>query len=330
MLMEALTADWLEVLDKYYLGDFISSGGAAFKLILAKDDNASPPVLQEVRSLAEKRGYIYVQVSAAETRIDRIDQVFFAIAKQIDWDALISRDAINFLRSLDYEIPDNATPGDTALIAETNGAEQDDLLRDVRRATRQSIINDRRMCKEFRTAIAQLRSAQFFPKTVTPSDTETLSGWMRGEKVSAAALKDLRIYSKIGRHNAREMLIALAHWLATSLGMGLVVGLDLSALILIRPPAPGAQPSFYYSRSALLDAYEVIRQFIDETDDITHCLICAVAPPEIETDEKRSIFKYYALQSRLLSEVRDLDRQDLLASTVRLGDNRVEGASGNE
>jgi hypothetical protein len=323
--MEMATVDWFEAVDRYYLSDFIKSGGSAFKLLLARDICSVPTVLDKVRSLAEEKNYLYVQVSAAETRIDKIDQLFFAIARQIDWESLVTKDAVNFLRSRDYEIPEGVSPGDTAAIAQANDYDLEDLLKEIRRSTKQEIVQDRWMCKEFRTAVAQLRSAQFFPRSVTPSDTETLSGWMKGEKVSAAALKDLRIYSKIGRHNAREMLIALAHWLANSLGMGLVIGLDLSALLLTRPLIiDESVPSLHYSRSALLDAYEVIRQFIDETDDITHCLICAVAPPEIETDEKRSIFKYYALQSRLLSEVHDLDRQDLLASMVRLSDTSDE------
>ncbi|MDO8587077.1 MAG: DUF2791 family P-loop domain-containing protein [Armatimonadota bacterium] len=327
--MESALGDWLEAVDKYYLSDFVNSGGSAFKLLLARDISGVSTVLEKVRSLAEGRGYIYVQVSAADTRIDRIDQLFFAVARQIDWDSLVARDAADFLRRRDYEIPEGVATSDTAAIAQANDCDEEDLLKEIRRATRQEIVQDRRMCKEFRTAVAQLRGAQFFPRSVTPSDTETLSGWMRGAKVSAAALRDLRIYSKIGRHNAREMLIALAHWLATSLGMGLVIGLDLSALLLTRPSATDEiSASLHYSRSALLDAYEVIRQFIDETDDITHCLICAVAPPEIETDEKRSVFKYYALQSRLLSEVHDLDRQDLLAAMVRFGDTNAEKKDG--
>ena len=322
-------SDWLEAADTYYLSDFVNSGGSAFKLLLARDASGVSTVLEKVRSLAEGKGYIYVQVSAADTRIDKIDQIFFAVAGQIDWDSLVARDAADFLRGQGYTIPDGVAASHTAAIARANDVEEEDLHREIRRVTRQEIIQDRRMCKEFRTAIAQLRLSQFFPRSLTPTDAEVLGGWMRGEKISVAALRDLSIYSKIGRHNAREMLIALAYWLATSLGMGLVMGLDLSALLLTRPSAPDEIPaSLHYSRSALLDAYEVIRQFIDETDDIAHCLICAVAPPEIETDEKRSVFKYYALQSRLLSEVHDLDRQDLLAAMVRFGDTNAEKKDG--
>jgi len=226
--MESAFGDWLETIDKYYLSDFVKSGGSAFKLLLARDASGVPAALAKVRSLAESKRYIYVQVSADDTRVDRIDQLFFAIARQIDWDSLVAKDAEDFLRGRDYVIPEGKPVSDTEAIAQANGLDQEDLLKEIRRATRHEIVQDRRMCKEFRTAIAQLRSAQFFPRSVTPSDTETLSDWMRGEKVSAASLRDLRIYSKIGRHNAREMLIALAYWLATSLGMGLVIGLDLS------------------------------------------------------------------------------------------------------
>lgn len=335
--MQTTASEWLGSLDKYYLSDFINSGGAAFKLLLTREEQ-SAAILDGLQSLAENKGYLYVRVSAAETRIDKIDQVFFAIARQIDWERLVNQDALQFLRDHDYEIPEGASPGDTAVIAEANGSDLEDMLKDIRRATRQEIVQDRRMCKEFRTAIARLRGARFFPRSVTPTDTETISGWMRGERVSTAALKDLGIYSKIGRHNAREMLIALSHWLAKSLGTGLVIGLDLQALLTTRssPPVgagseiPPQQEMLHYSRSALLDAYEVIRQFIDQTDDVTHCLICAVAPEEIETDEKRSIFKYYALQSRLLSEVHDVERQDLLASMVRIGDARDERMGDDE
>ncbi|MHB9035026.1 MAG: BREX system ATP-binding domain-containing protein [Armatimonadota bacterium] len=328
--MESTMTDWLGVVDKYYLSDFIESGGSAFKLVLTHGKQSVPIVLDKIQALAESQGYIYVGVSATETRIDRIDQLFFAVARQIDWNTMIAMDAVNFLRGRDYEIPESIEPGNTVAIAEANGCDQEDLLKDIRRATKQEITRDRRMCKEFRTAISQLRSALFFPRNVTPSDAETLSGWMRGEKVSAAALRDLRIYSKIGRHNAREMLIALAHWLAKSVGMGLVIGLDLRGLLHIGPSDTSDNPSLRYSRAALLDSYEVIRQFIDETDEITHCLICAVAPSDIVTDEKKSIFKYYALQSRLLSEVHDVECQNMLAAMVHVGDAGIERTLSDE
>jgi hypothetical protein len=318
--------DWLDVLDKFYLSDFIKNGGAAFKMLLTRDEAGVSSTLCDLRRRAEDYGYFYVQVSSAQTRVDRIDQIFFAVARQLDWDMLMTRDAAQFLHSHDYAVPEGTSLSDTTAIAAANGIEQEELLSDLRRATRQEIVGDRRMCKEFRTALAYLRNAQLFPRNVSPSDAETLEGWLRGEKISMSALRDLRIYSKIGRHNARDMLSALAHWLAKSLGQGLIIGLDLSALMNVSPRTADEEPqSLRYSRSALLDTYEVLRQFIDETDDITHCLICASAPSGIITDEKRSMVKqYYALHNRLVNEAHDRDRENPLAAMVHLDNARLQ------
>jgi hypothetical protein len=318
--MELLIGEWLDVIDRYYLSDLIVSGGSAFKLLVAGPDGATAGALDRLRELAERQGCLYAGVSAAETRIDRIDNVLFAITRQIDWGSLMAKDARDFLDNHHYRLPNGADLSDVEAIAQASGRTADDFRGDVGRATARDIVLDRAMCKEFRTALAHLRNAQFFPRNVTPSDTEVLSGWLRGEKVSSAALRNLQIYSKIDRRNARDVLRALAHWLGKSQGKGLVIGIDLSALLTVRPR--GIRPEDFgsesYSRIALLDAYEVLRQFIDETDEIDHCLICACAPPGIRTDEKRSLEKYLALWNRLVNEVHDLERQNPLAAMVRV------------
>jgi hypothetical protein len=313
--------EWLGVIDRFYLNDFIASRGSAFKLLLTPDASETARALADLRGLAEQRGYAFVRVSASETRVDRVDQIFFEIARQINWDTLMAEDADRFLRAQGYSLPDGADLTETEAIAAASGVESEQLRRDLESATTREIIHDRAMCKEFRTALAQLRRAQFFPRRVTPSDAEVLTGWLRGEKVSVRALKDLRIYSKIGRHNARDMLSALAHWLGKSNGKGLLIALDVSGVLAIRPKGwPPDPESQYYSRGAFLDTCEVLRQFIDEMDEIEHCLICAFAPAEFETGEKRSLVTYYALHNRLVNEVHDEERANLLAAMVRAAD----------
>ncbi len=319
--------EWLDIVDRFYLSGFIKDGGSAFKMLLTPNEDDASFALSGLRALAEQRGHMFAYVSAAQTRVDRIDQIFFAIAKQIDWEELMARDATNFLHSHDYAVPEGTSLSDATAIAAANGVTQEELVTELRRATRQEIVSDRQMCKEFRTALGWLRNAQFFPRNVSPSDAETIEGWLHGDKVSMGALKTLKIYSKIGRHNARDMLSALAHWLAKSLGQGLVIGLDLSGLLNVSPRDVDEEPpSLRYSRNALLDAYEVLRQFIDETDEITHCLICGSAPSGIITDEKRSITKqYYALNNRLANEAHDRDRENPLAAMVHIDGARLQG-----
>jgi len=318
--MEATIQDWLDIIGKFYMKEFIPSGGSAFKLLLTGSDEESDAALSRVWELAKSQGFVYAQVRASDTRIDKIDQVFFAVARQMDWGSLMAQDAVNFLRRHDYCLPEGASLNDTRLIAEANGREPNDLLAELRRATTQEIVRDRDMCKEFRTALAQLRTAQFFPRNVTPSDTEILQAWLRGDKVSLGALRNLRIYTRIARHNARDMLRALTHWIGKSLGTGVVIGLDLSGLLDVRPRSILRDAGLLcYRQDMVKDAYEVLRQFIDDTDESSHCLICAVAPGAIETGETRSLQDAYeALYLRLVNDVHPHDRSNLMASMVRL------------
>ncbi len=63
----------------------------------------------------------------------------------------------------DYEVTEGVNPGDTAAIAEANGSEVEDLLKDIRRATRQEIVQDRRMCKEFERPSRGFGARDSFP-----------------------------------------------------------------------------------------------------------------------------------------------------------------------
>ena len=67
---------------------------------------------------------------------------------------------------------------------------------------------------------------------------------------------------------------------------------------------------------AMLDAYEVLRQFIDATDNLENCVILVIAPPEFIEDEKRGVSRYPALKMRIWDEVRDRERDNPYAPLV--------------
>ena len=58
----------------------------------------------------------------------------------------------------------------------------------------------------------------------------------------------------------------------------------------------------------MLDAYELLRQLIDATDDLVGMLVVAVVPPDLVSDERRGLPTYSALQLRVADEVRDRRR----------------------
>ena len=77
----------------------------------------------------------------------------------------------------------------------------------------------------------------------------------------------------IGRHNARQLLFSLAHWLAVNDHAGLVLMLDIRRFGFARRPSPGEREGYYYTKAALLDARDEQRRAVR-----TGCIdSCAVA-----------------------------------------------------
>jgi phosphoserine phosphatase len=74
----------------------------------------------------------------------------------------------------------------------------------------------------------------------------------------------------------------------------------------------------YYTRPVVLDVYELLRQFIDATDELDSTLIVVSAGPEFLTDPGRGVERYWALKLRISDEVRDRSRTNPYGSLIRL------------
>jgi hypothetical protein len=69
----------------------------------------------------------------------------------------------------------------------------------------------------------------------------------------------------------------------------------------------------------VLDAYEVLRQLVDGTDELQGCLVVVVCPLEFLGNEYgRGLAGYQALHMRVYDEVRDQNRVNPLAALIRL------------
>ena len=141
---------------------------------------------------------------------------------------------------------------------------------------------------------------------------------LRGELRQISVLKSALIFRRIGRENARHLLFSLAHWLAVNDQAGLVLVLDIRRLGYARRPSPEERQGHYYTRTALLDAYELLRQLVDNTDEMANCVIVVVASPAFLTDTARGLDAYQALKLRIFDEVRDVNRDNPLSSLIRL------------
>ena len=189
----------------------------------------------------------------------------------------------------------------------------------MNRVLQQQIYRDYSMVQEFRIAMLRLCQAQLATGQVSDAEHAAVLDWLRGDLRQMSLLKSAAIFRRIGRDNARHMLFSLAHWVSVNGMSGLLVELDIRRLGFARRPAADERVGLYYTKSALLDAYELLRQLVDNTDELSHCCIVIITASEFVTDPNRGVDAYQALKLRILDEVRDRRRDNPNSSLVRVG-----------
>ncbi len=314
--------DWLRVIRAEYLGDFVLRGGAAVKFAVPAGEMERSAVQVGLERAAEEGGYQFAGVDSATAKVHMMDKLFHEVARQVDWDALAVRFVAGLLEENGYRLPEDAGRLDLHEVAALNGYQEPELRRDVRRWLVGRIYQDSGMSREFRIAMLRLCQAQLDPTDVSPIESGAIKEWLRGELRLLSSLKPSLIYQKIARHNARPMLASLVRWLRLTGSNGLVLGLDVTQVMADRAHTP--EGYLYYSKPAVMDGYELLRQFVDGADELSNCLIVVVASPEFLTDHTRGLDAYEALKLRIWDEVRDRDVPNPLAALIRLSGSAEE------
>lgn len=313
------SADYARFLAEEYLDSYVADGGAAVKFVVVPEDDDASSFSAALQGRAVSAGYHTARVDAAETRVHMIDQVFFELARQVDWETLALHAARAALAAAAHPVPEGSDDVSVAAVAAHYGVEPAELTRDVNRALQEGIHRDFAMVQEFRTAMLRLCQARLATGQVTEAEHAAVLDWLRGDLRQITMLRSAMIFRRIGRHNARQMLFSLSHWLASNGMAGLLLELDVRRLGFARRPRPEERRGLYYTKASLLDAYEMLRQLVDNTDELSHCCVVVLAAPELLVDNNRGIDAYQALKLRIYDEVRDRRRDNPYSSLVRLG-----------
>lgn len=307
--------DYTAFLAEHYVADYLPAGGAAVKVAVVGSPDTAARLGRALAAAADAGGCLFVPISAQDVRIDLVQNLFFAVAATLNWDELAGA----LLRSAYDEAGMPAAGGLTvAEVAGVHRMDPKELYRSVRRALEDRLLGSPVVARELGRAVYRLAQAQLGGRDVDPAERRAVLAWLKGEQVPTADLRPLLISARIARHNARHLLLSLARLLLDAGHGGLVLQLDLTRLAESRRPPLEQRAGLYYSKAAVLDAFEVLRQLIDSTDELRGVLVLAVLPPELVTDEARGLPAYTALQLRVADEVRDRRRANPFAALVRL------------
>jgi hypothetical protein len=313
--MAVAAAEWLSLIEREYLRGFVTAGGAAVKFAIG-DDAALGSARRGLAALASQHGLTHVHVDAAATRLHMIQDVFFAVARSLDWGTM----AQDFVEALfdrqGYEWPRRGEAVPVHEVAEKNGVAVTLLRRSLQQWLTSDVMQDPEMSQDFGVAMTQLCERRFEPEDTQPGITTPVLEWLRGELPRIAALKNTFIAARITRHNGRAMLRSLCRWLRLCGRRGLCVTLDIRQL---GKTGAAVGNGLRYSPAAVMDGFEVLRQLIDDAEHFAGLLLVALADGAlIGDDAKRSVDAYQALKMRIWDDVRPEGRDNPLAPLVRL------------
>lgn len=300
---------YISVLTSDYLQSYVADGGSTVK-ILTGSIEARTVAEASLRKRASEGKLNFAKINARETRIQNIHDIFFAISKQLNWNALSSR----FLRKLlfpRFELSDDLT---VEGIAKKNGLERWLVHRAVDELIQEKLMRRKGFSGEFKRAIYNLIDARLSPTSPLASMSPSIIAWLCGTLDRIGLLKPAMLHRKIGKQNGRQILESLTRWLRDCGSPGLIVCVDISSVTL----PPRDQTGQRYSRIAVVDCFELIRQFIDSTDLLEGLALVFLADESFADDERYGLSIYPALKMRLTDDVHDSNRTNPFAPMVRI------------
>ena len=318
--------EWLRVINEEYLEGFVSDGGSALKFVVPARQDLVPLLRDRIAADAGAQDYLVVAVDAGETRVHMLQEVFFRIAEQIDWRQMARRVVLRLAGEAGYHTDTVNLNSDTPILeaisqASSVGASpvEESLIRmELRNPLFESVTRNGSMSRDFRVAMTQLCLTEMGGAGQN-QEAVPLIEWLTGVNRRVSSVRRYEIYNSIVRTNARHFLESLLYWVRFVGYPGTCVILDDARVTLRRNPRDGRR---FYSRAAVMDHYELVRELIDGTDRLEGLLLVVLADEGFLDEDIRGkgFCIYQALRSRIADEVRSRTQANPMATLVRLAD----------
>lgn len=315
--------EWLHVIDNEYLSHFIREGGASIKFAVAPEESRAE-LAAAMKARCEAQGYLVAHLDAGAMRAHMPQDIFFGLARQLDWRLLARRRILSLAKDKGYEVGgiDPGADGDIVeALANAKGLQSDYFRRvhfepKIELGIQNDVFSSTALAKDFRVAMSCL--------CVCESDGGEYTGqpiidWLTGETTRISDLRPFPIYTSINRTTARYFIQSALHWVRHAGYAGTVILFDNSRVTLAPDPKDGLR---YYTKAMTMDHYELLREFIDGADRLAGTLMLVITSEDFldgSADRgSRGYGIYEALQTRVMNDVHDRNLANPVASLVRL------------
>ena len=236
MTTAMVTSEWLKFLRREYFETFIKDGGAAAKFCVPLDETAGSTLFAAIKKHTLDVNCLYVEINSAETRVDRIERIFFCVAQQIDWEHLAQRVLMAVCANNGYEVPDHKSGLSAQAIATRNQTDQKAVWALLLKPLTDYVFRRHELAKDFRVAMLQLCKAELSGGPERQETRRAMEDWLTGRNPNVSAVKPYLIFNRINRANARHFIESLFQWIRIAGYAGLAVAVDLRRLSVAKNP----------------------------------------------------------------------------------------------
>ena len=290
-----------DFLAAHYLERYIPEGGSKIKFVTGHKGAGKTHLLQLLEEAAEEKGFLTVSFSADEVWLHDFREIYLAVLKRCGLPTILHGCADSIISEMGYD--PNAIPKGKTLIdylAERN--EADPLSKStIRAALRQRFTQNPLMDNCFAACCALLVGDILGHPVLEASERDMILAFLYGDKsVRPSQMRAVGITpSKVTKYNARYLLRSLAELVHMSGFSGMLIAVDDLERLMNR----SAEEVIRYTKMKREDAYESIRQLIDDIDNMHYLLFILSFDRELIDHESYGLKSYQALWMRIQNEI---------------------------
>jgi hypothetical protein len=288
------------VKEKYFV-DYISRGGSKIKFVTGKAGSGKTHLTKLLCFAAEDLGFTAVRFSAKDVWLHDFKDVYAEIFRKSGIMAKLKKCAAGIAGGLGYDF-EKVPEGMTFVDYLSQEGELDPFVKkEIRNQLRNMFLKNPLIDNNFAIACGLLTGSILGHPVLEAGNAELLLAWMSGSKeVKLPALRHLGLSpTKITKYNARHMLRSLAEIYKLASSPGIIVAID-NAEILVNSTSLDV---IRYTKLKREDAYESIRELIDEIDTLRNVMFFYVFNRELIDNEISGLKSYQALWMRIQNEI---------------------------
>ncbi len=288
-------------LSDQYLDHYICLGGSKMKFVTGRSGSGKTHFSMRMLDEAADRGFITVSFSAKDVWLHDFREIYLEILRQCDIEHILQGCADQIVRELGYD-PAQIGPGKSFMDHLSEKGEADPISRgEIRSALRTYFTKNPLLDNNFACCCSILTGGILGHPVLEPASRDLVLSYLYGDKsVKLGQLRTLGLSpSRVTKVNARHLLRSLAEVVHLAGYKGLIVSVDDLEMVMNR----AAGSAMRYTKLRRNDAFESIRQLIDDIDNMRYIMFLFGFERGLMDNENTGFKTYQALWMRIQNEV---------------------------